>query len=630
MKEWGIRARVLFLALTPSVLILVALVVYFTYQRIAEVDVALAERGKLVARRLAPETEFAIFAGDRSTLQRMADAAAQEVDVRAIRIDDAQGRELVHSGLADAQAEGRSTMRFTETVWQTRLDVGDLADPQPANARQPAIGRVTVTMTRETARWQQQRLLLTGLALGLAGLALAITLAIAIGNGVIRPIRRLAKAMVELGRGERVAPIATAGSGELSTLTQGFNRMAERLQADAIELERRIATATQELQAQKETAEQATLAKSRFIAAASHDLRQPLHAIGLFASALQRQAQGTTLQGVAADLGKAVTAMERLFHSLLDISRLDAGTLRAESRPFALQHLFDQIAAEFADAAAQKQLKFHVCRTRAIVESDELLLHRVLSNLVANAIRYTNTGGVLVCCRSRDAVQIEVRDSGVGIAPEMHEKIFQEFYQISANEGDRSSGLGLGLAIVARLAHLLGTEVVVRSALQRGSTFSLRVPRGNAHSIEARTETSTTTDASRLDLSVLVIDDDPLVLAGNRALLEELGCAVTTVADARQAELTIAANDGKATLVLCDMWLANGRNGIELLQHLATLPNAVVSSILISGDTRPETLAAAVAAGYPLLHKPMSPAKLRAVVMNFANKVRKMAHGAGQ
>ena len=625
MKHWGIRTRVLFLAMAPSLMILLSLVTYFTYQRIEEVDISLAERGKLIARRLAPGTEYAIFAGDRAALQRLADAASSEVDVRSIAIDDTLGQELAHSGPRNSSGTDQS-MRFTEAVRQTRLAVGDFPEQMQASDSAATIGEITVVMSRVAAARQQRHLLLTGLALGLLGIGLAVALALLIGNGVIRPIRRLANAMVDLGRGGRVAPISTDGGGELSTLAEGFNQMAVRLQADARELEARIEEATRALVVQKDAAEQATWAKSRFIAAASHDLRQPLHAIGLFSSTLQRRVQGGELQTVAADLAQAVGVMERLFNSLLDISRLDAGALSASPRPFALDRLFAQLAAEHADTAAHKQLRLRLRPTNAVVLSDELMVHRILTNLVGNAIRYTHSGGVLVCCRPRgNAVQIEVRDSGIGIAAEKHKDIFLEFYRNGDAGSDEDMGLGLGLAIVSRLARLLDTEVRVRSAPGRGSVFSLRLPRGDAALIRPQIEAvHGRAEVSDLTLHVLVVDDDPLVLAGNRALLEELGCSVTSVADGRRALAALAALAGEPVLVLCDMWLGDGENGIDLLQRATTLAGAQISGILISGDTGAETQRAADEAGYLLLHKPVSPAKLRAVVMNFAWKVRKM------
>jgi signal transduction histidine kinase len=617
----------LFLALTPSVMILLALVGYFTYDRIAGLEAARAERGVLVARRLVPAAEFALFAGDSATLQRLTDAAVLEAEVSSVVVRDAQGEVLARSAAAATRPEDESAP-VVEPVLRTRLAVGDPPDQLQESGAPAQLGTITVVMTRAATRAQQRQLLVVGLALGLAGLAVAIALALLIGNSVTRPVRRLASAMAELGHGQRVAPLSITGGGEFRTLDEGFNRMAARLQDDARELEARIVEATRALTEQKDAAEQATSAKSRFVAAASHDLRQPLHAIGLFTATLQRRTEGTELENVVSELVKAVSVMDRLFHSLLDISRLDAGTLRAEPKPFPLQRLFTQLSAENAEAAEHKRLRLLVKATSAIVVSDELLLHRILTNLVANAIRYTTSGSVMVCCRRRAGeFQIEVRDSGIGIAADKQDVIFQEFYQIGGAERDRVMGLGLGLAIVSRLALLLGTVVRVRSAPGRGSVFSLRLRRAERDALPAVPDaTAASADRQGTVLRVLVVDDDPMVLAGNRALLEQLGCEVTTVSDGASAERALAGWSEHPVLVLCDMWLTEGENGIEVLRRLAAQALAPVSAILISGDTGPETMHSARAAGFPLLHKPVSPAKLRAVVMQFAWNVRRAAN----
>lgn len=623
MSGWSIRTRVLFLALAPCVLILLSLVVYFTYQTIAQVDVSLAERGKLIARRLATGTEYAIFAGDRAALQQLTDAAAGEADVASIVIDDALGQTLAHSGPGVAES---AALRFTETIRRTRVTVNDFPEAGASAEAGSAVGNVTVVMSRLEASQRQKHLLFNGLALGLFGLAVAIALALLIGNTVIRPVRRLAGAIGALGMDRRFTPISTAGGGELGTLAEGFNRMAASLAADARELEARIAYATRALTAQKEAAEQATQAKSRFIAAASHDLRQPLHAIGLFTSALQRHAQSDEQRATAADLAAAVAIMERQFSSLLDISRLDSGALRAQPRAFPIARLFDQLAAEYVEVAMKKGLRLSFRAADAIVVSDELLLHRILGNLVANAIRYTRSGGVLVCCRrDGDAIRVEVRDSGIGIAQEKHADIFLEFYRVGDTHTDGIMGLGLGLAIVARLAALLGSDVAVRSAPGKGSTFALRLPRGNDEVIAAPVETTSSGDATQLPLQVLVVDDDPLVLAGNRTLLEQFGCRVAGATDLAGALAAVDAFTGDDVVVLCDFWLADGNNGIDLLHRLPGLTLKRISGILISGDTRPETQRAAQEVGYPLLHKPVAPARLRAAVMELAARLRNAA-----
>jgi signal transduction histidine kinase len=250
-----------------------------------------------------------------------------------------------------------------------------------------------------------------------------------------------------LGRGHgEVEPrsarraITIGGGGEFRALNEGFNDMAKRLQADTKALQARIEIATRELVAQKDAAEHATQAKSRFIAAASHDLRQPLHAIGLFTATLQRRTQGSEIETIVSDLAKAVSAMERLFDTLLDISKLDAGTLVVEPRPFRLGGLFAQGTPSKADAATEKGLRLAVRPTSAVLVTDELLLHRLLSNLVANAIRYTSQGTVLLCCRRRGAAwQIEVRDSGIGFLPKSRAKF---------SRSSTKSAMPRGIAIV--------------------------------------------------------------------------------------------------------------------------------------------------------------------------------------
>lgn len=626
MKNWGIRARVLFLALVPCALILVVLVGYFTYARIAEIDVALAQQGVAVARQLAPGAEFALFAGDRAALQRMTDAAAGEANVASVRITDASGNELARSAAKAAAASG-DTVAFVHPVYETRL-VGDVPEQLYVPGTPPIVGQITVTMSRQGARAAQQRVLAIGLALGLGCMIAAILLAAVIGDGVVRPVRALAAAMRELGRGRRAAPLDVSAGGELRTLQEGFNEMSARLRAGTEELQARIAAATRALSAERDTAQQATEAKSRFIAAASHDLRQPLHAIGMFTATLERRSRGSDVEGIVDDLARAVAVMDRLFDALLDVSKLDAGALHAEPRPLPLARVFAQLEAEHAEAATAKKLGLRFAPTSAVVIGDELLLHRLLGNLIGNAIRYTDAGSVMICARrAGDAVRIEVRDSGIGIAPDQQREIFREFYQIGNPARDRSLGLGLGLAIVSRIARLLGTEVLVRSQPGRGSVFHLRLPRADARAVAAAVPVTKDEAPAQKPpaVPVLVIDDDRLVLAGSRAMLEDLGCRVTAITDAASAESALAAIADPPVLVLCDLWLSDERSGIALLRKLSATAAVPIYGVLVSGDTRPETIQLAREAGFPLLHKPVSPAKLRALVTHFASKRRTSA-----
>ena len=235
----------------------------------------------------------------------------------------------------------------------------------------------------------------------------------------------------------------------------------------------------------------------------------------------------------------------------------------------------------------------------------------------------------MVVARHRGvAARIEVRDSGIGIPLDKQGEIFQEFYQLANPARDRGLGLGLGLAIVARLADLLGTRVHVRSAPARGSVFSLTVPLAEPGAVpHTGGEAIERKGGPAVPVPVLVIDDDPLVLAGNESLLRELGCRVTAVRDGSAAVEALTTLGSDPVLVLCDLWLPDGQSGIAVMQRLQSIGYPPVSGILISGDTRPETIRAAEDAGMILLHKPVAPAKLRAIVDHFASAGRRQHEG---
>ena len=247
----------------------------------------------------------------------------------------------------------------------------------------------------------------------------------------------------------------------------------QRVQEVSGELRRRLA----EVQAAREEAEQASLAKSHFFAAASHDLRQPLHSLGLFAAALGSHVSGTEGRQLVRHVGESIEALKRLFEELLDLSRLDAGHVRVELDDLALQDIFDRLSIEFHAEAVSRELRLRFAPTRLAVHSDAALLHRVLANLVSNALRYTRSGGVLVGARRRgQRAWIEVYDTGVGIAATEQSRIFDELYQVDNPGRDRSQGLGLGLAIVRRIANRLQHAITVRSEPGRGSCFRVELP----------------------------------------------------------------------------------------------------------------------------------------------------------
>ena len=369
-----------------------------------------------------------------------------------------------------------------------------------------------------------------------------------------------------------------------------------------------------ELTVQKEAAERANTAKTRFLAAASHDLRQPLHAMGLLVAALSEKVRGADMRRIVSQLGASTEALRDLLNALLDVSRLDAGVIHPRITDCSVQDLFERLEHDYAAAAAERKLRLRFVSTRAWVQCDATLLERIVRNLVSNAIRYTDRGGVVVGCRRcGEHRRIEVWDSGIGIASKELDNIFHEFYQVGNPERDRSKGLGLGLAIAQRLARLLGHRIDVVSVPGRGSVFALTVPRGTPAS--PGRETSTPAASGRLRRAlVVVIDDELAIREAMRTLLSGWGCD-TVLADSGDAALaTLARADRPPEVIIADHRLRDGETGVEAIERLKAGHGRDIPAIIITGDTAPDRLREAQASGYSLLHKPIAPARLRALL----------------
>lgn len=400
-----------------------------------------------------------------------------------------------------------------------------------------------------------------------------------------------------------------------------------------------------QLQLEKQSAIQANEQKSRFLAAASHDLRQPLHALGLFAASLT----GSKLSPTQADMLKGVLnshqAMSQLFDALLDISKLDAGAIEINLGDFPLQRMFDRLANEFFAITSERNIKLKFYPTSLWVKSDPVLLERILRNLISNALRYTKSGRVVVGVRRRapyDSInevfvddnanskatqplpqlalhahphlEIQVFDTGVGIDPAQLSNIFEEFYQIGNAERDRRKGLGLGLPIVKRLATLLSHRVKIVSRLGRGSMFGIAVQRGMPYKID-QTIThplATRTVAQRLvNKLVLIIDDEIDIRTATAALLESWQMRVLVAASRREALNLLALEPNVPDCILCDYRLGEGENGIAVIAAVREEYVVDIPALLITGDTAPDRIAEAQSSGLSVLHKPIEGARLK-------------------
>ena len=450
-------------------------------------------------------------------------------------------------------------------------------------------------------------LIRSGLLLA-AGLFLAVLGGLFFAHRMVGPIRTLIDGSRRLGSGDLSQRIAITTGNELDELGNQFNRMAMQLQDSYSTLERKVEERTRQL-------ELATEAKSRFLATASHDLRQPLHALGLFVAQL-RGTRADERKKIVEQIELALSAMNELFNALLDVTKLDAGVLTPALTEFPAAQLLERIRTTFTGSAREKGLSLRIIDTDAWVRSDFILLERIVSNFVSNAIRYTSEGRVVVGCRKRAGqLRIEVWDTGPGVPEDQKQNIFGEFYRLKSSNAHEPGGLGLGLAIVDRLSQLLNHPINVMSTSGKGACFSVTVPVVTA---SARSIERTVAPRPRLALSdgklVVVIDNDPLVLEGMSGLIRSWGCQVVTGETGSAIIRRLAGYAKRPDLIISDYHLCEGHTGIDAINQLRRALDASIPAFLMSGDVNPEPLRAARAQGYPLLHKPVEPMALRATL----------------
>ena len=429
-------------------------------------------------------------------------------------------------------------------------------------------------------------------------------------------LERFAEGMVIEVRANRMPD-----GGVVTTFTDITSSVeaAEALERSNETLERRVRERTEELTRlnaalarAKGEADAANISKTKFLAAASHDILQPLNAARLYVTSLIERG-GREDRRLIDNIDASLEAVEEIFGALLDMSRLDTGALRPEFASFRIDELMRQIELEFAPLAATKGLDLTFVPCSLVVRSDRRLLRRLLQNLVSNAIKYTPAGRVLVGCRRKnDVVRIDVYDTGVGIPQSKWRDIFVEFHRL--DQGARiARGLGLGLSIVERVARVLGSRIELESESGRGSHFAITVPRSAETPMELPTRESARVDSGQLaGITALCIDNEPSVLDGMETLLRGWGCEVIK---APSFELALDAVSDQRTIpngLLVDYHLDQA-NGIEaiiaLRQRLGELP-----AILITADRSPDVRELARSEGVQVLHKPLKPAALRALM----------------
>ncbi len=372
-------------------------------------------------------------------------------------------------------------------------------------------------------------------------------------------------------------------------------------------------------------AESANIAKSKFLASASHDLRQPLHAMGLLLHALEDRLHEQESIAIVQQIENSHQDMEKLFTALLDVSKLDAGVVDVRMKNFSAEEALTTLHKEFAPMAKEHKVELTVISKQASIRSDPVLLNRILRNLINNAIVHTDGGYITVGCTVKPkAIDIHISDTGAGIPEQELSSIFSEFHQLGNPERDQSKGLGLGLAIVKRLCALLGHDLGVNSIIGKGTTFTVTITRVTDENvpIDKMNTLIPMTPGHLGGTKILLIDDDQRIVAAMQELLNRWGIQTRTALTPAEA-LSALSSGFNPDIAICDYRLRENVTGVEVLHLLNKRLGRKLPALLITGDTAPERIKEAHTSGYTLMHKPVNPAKLRNAIAQQIRKIRK-------
>ncbi len=629
MNLGSIRNRILLAALAPVVLAVVSVGALLLTRHAQEIERNLVERTVSLARQAAMLSELPLAAGSNANARAAADFIERSAGIVGLALVDRDGVSVDNRGNLGSTALRLLDSKPLSVQVERDSHLVSVVHPvvlfaQPSGATNTGTGQrvgfVALTVSRADEKRDIAKLWWTGVAILLAATLLSLVLVRAATRSISAPLSALSNGLSRVASDDFSVQLQEAGRGEFRKLAMNFNQMTGALQSARRGLQNEVKLATEALAGRTREAEAANNAKSRFLAAASHDLRQPAHALSLYGAAL-RQGLRQQPPGVSESLMPAVQGMQAasrsldaLLNAVLDISRFDAGVVSADVQTVALKSLVNDVTTVLASSAKEKGLQLRSRVPDVSIESDPTLLRRVLDNLVSNAIRFSRAGRILVTVRQRsDHCLVQVWDQGIGIAPANLPLIFDEFYQVRRGDSGQG-GMGLGLAIVARSATMLGAKIDVRSRVGRGTCFSLRLP--DLLNVKApRLKNPSAPESASISLDdgqrrVLVLDDDALIRDSMRSLFATLGLD-TSAESAVGALLLIAEKERQhIAAAVVDYRLHDGFTGIEAARKLQKILRRGVPILLITGDTSAERLRLLGISGFPVLHKPLNPDQL--------------------
>jgi signal transduction histidine kinase/CheY-like chemotaxis protein len=609
-----IRTRAFMLGLLPALLVAIVLTGFHVFSRLNDLEAMVEQQGMAKARHLASASEYGVLSGNTASLESLLDQVMDEPGVKSatlvwpdqVRLERGEPVRNLPLLRKASQWQDKKRVWFSHPVMLNPLGETDPFIEDAPEVIAP-LAWVVVSIDLEQKRTVAQQLLLASLGITLLGLVLATLLINRLVLAGVQPLLDIVAMVKRISSGAFGSRMdVTAHSPELCELQAMVNQMSESLRSYQQDMEARVHIVTSELEHKKREAEQASLAKSRFLAAASHDLRQPMHAISLYVASLKPQMKDHAGKDVLDKIERSINSTVELFNAILDVTKLDAGVVQPHLAPVRIRKLFLYLADEFAAEADRKGVSLRVRVPDVWVKSDPILLERIIRNLLSNALLHTTRGGVLLSARPHQGrLRLQIWDTGSGIAPEHQSRIFDEFYQVEAQQAQARHGLGLGLAIVRRMARLLVHPLQMHSRLGQGTVFSLDVPvqENGLASLDQLGETGSVA----LSGCVAIVDDDPDVRDALGGLLSQWGLKALLFDGLNQVrnEL-IHAPDA----VLADYQLLDGETGLEVIDAIHARWGRDIPAVLITGDTRADTVQMLNSLGHAVLYKPIQPVRL--------------------
>lgn len=622
LKSLGIRNRILLVALAPAILVAFLVSGMLVAEQVKQATADQHRRLAAVAQQLVTTARYSLFVGNNEGLIKLLESVRAEPDILAAAFLDKNGKLLAISP-ADATLteippplvgfDSKPQHLATEHWHSIAIPVEHADEPDlfagTDKPSPPQLGHLRLQVSMALLQEDMRRYILTAALITGTMLVFGVLLALLLARGLIRGLSEIDHVVESIGRGHPGQRIANPGSDELGQLAHGINLMANAVEQTQEHLAQRIAEATASLRHERDEAEAASQARSRFFAAASHDLRQPVQALGLFIARLAHDVTGLPLQPRVTQLGTTVRGLQALLDTLLDFSRLDSQVFPVKLSPVHAPFAIESLVESFSAAAAAKKLTLRNRIADCWLMTDPVLLHRILSNLITNAIRHSHSGGILVACRrAGDQARIEVWDSGPGIPAEFHQTIFDELVQLDNPERDTEKGLGLGLAIVRRTAALLQHPLSLCSRVGHGSRFAILIPLTPPHPPAEQAAIDTTEEAPHI-LIIGAPTPDSRELA---SLVQHWGFAVTQITTTETVSALVERRAIPGIFIWCAQDGATAQALAELARVEAQLASSVPALIISKGPVPP--LSPPHGAHHLLLSRPFRPGRLRALL----------------